>query len=281
MELKNSEIKIEIADLGAELKSAVKNGREYMWCGDPKYWGRTSPVLFPFVGSLKNKSYTHNGKEYPMGQHGFARDCNFVLKEKTDDSVTYILKSNEETLKKYPFEFTLEIKYTIKGSAITVGWTVINDGNTDMHFSIGAHPAFNLKDGDNYFGFDTDKDISYYLLSDSGLLSKDIVYTLKNNSHALIAPEMFDNDALIIENKQASAVTLCDSDKKPYIKVSFDAPLFGLWSPAGKNAPFVCIEPWYGRCDADSFNGELKDREYSTALTAGNAFKAEYTIELM
>lgn len=82
LELKNNEIKIEIADHGAELKSAIKNGREYMWCGDAKYWGRTSPVLFPFVGSLKNKSYTHNGTEYTMGQHGFARDCDFVLKEK-------------------------------------------------------------------------------------------------------------------------------------------------------------------------------------------------------
>lgn len=150
-----------------------------------------------------------------------------------------------------------------------------------MHFSIGAHPAFNLKDGDNYFGFDTDKDLGYYLIADAGLVSKKITHTLHNDSHALITPGMFDNDALIIEHKQASIVTLCDSDKQPYLKVSFDAPLFGLWSPAGKNAPFVCIEPWYGRCDSIDFNGELKDREYSTTLSAGYIFKAEYTIELM
>lgn len=281
MELKNNEIKIKIADHGAELKSAVKNGREYMWCGDPNYWGRTSPVLFPFVGTLKNKSYTHKGKEYPMGQHGFARDCDFVLKEKTEDSVTYVLKSDEETLKIYPFDFTLEIKYTIKGSVITVGWTVINDGNEDMHFSIGAHPAFNLKDGDNYFGFNIVRDISYYLLSNTGLLSKDETYTLENNAHSFISSDMFDRDALIIENKQIKYVTLCDSNKKPYVQVSFNAPLFGLWSPAGKNAPFVCIEPWYGRCDADNFSGELKDREYSNTIAPSEVFKAEYTIELM
>ena len=69
--LENDRIKVEIDSFGAEVKSVINknNMREYMWYGNPKYWGRTSPVLFPFVGSLKDKKYRWNGKEYAMGQH--------------------------------------------------------------------------------------------------------------------------------------------------------------------------------------------------------------------
>lgn len=281
MQLDNGIIKAEISSHGAELKSAIKNDREYMWCADPEYWGRTSPVLFPIVGGLKNKRYIFGGKEYPMGQHGFARDCDFELKASDDTSAVYILKSNEDTKKKYPFDFELEIGYRLEGSSIAVSWRVINRGTDKMYFSIGAHPAFNLKDGVNYFIFDTDSPIKYKLLGENGLLDKYTEYSLENNGGAEIVKGMFDKDALVVEDNQAHEVSLCDSDKQPYVKVSFDAPLFGLWSPAGKNAPFVCIEPWYGRCDGSDFDGTLEERDYCMTLEAGCEFYTVYKIELI
>lgn len=279
--LDNGIIKAEISSHGAELKSAIKNSREYMWCADPAYWGRTSPVLFPIVGGLKNKRYIFGDKEYHMGQHGFARDCDFELKASDDTSAVYILKSNENTKKKYPFDFELEIGYKLDGSSISVSWRVINIGTDKMYFSIGAHPAFNLKDGANYFIFDTDNPIKYKLLVENGLLDKYNEYSLENKGGAEIVKGMFDKDALIVEDNQAHEVALCDSNKQPYVKVSFDAPLFGLWSPAGKNAPFVCIEPWYGRCDGSDFDGTLEERDYCMMLEAGCEFYAEYKIELI
>ncbi len=280
MNLSNGILSVEISSHGAELKSAIKNGFEYMWCGDEKYWGRTSPVLFPFVGGLKDKKYRFGGVEYPVGQHGFARDCDFELTEKTENSVSYILKSDEESKKKYPFEFELLIKYTLVNSAIKIEWTVKNKDEKDIYFSIGAHPGFNLKDGVNYFKFDNKNDIMYSLINEEGLY-KDGKYTLKNDGYVKIESGMFDNDALIIENEQAREVSLCDSEKNPYVTVRFEAPLFGLWSPPKKSAPFVCIEPWYGRCDRADFCGELTEKDYIMNLSSGNTFKAEYEIELL
>lgn len=279
--INNGVIAIEVNEHGAELKSAVKNGFEYMWCADEKYWARTSPVLFPFVGGLKDKKYILDGQQYPMGQHGFARDCDFELLEITENSVTYILKSSEETMLRYPFEFTLSIKYTLINSSIKIEWEVKNENKRVMSFSIGAHPAFNLKDKENYFKFDNTNDITYNLIDENGLYVENCRHTLKNDGYVKIESDMFDNDALIIENNQAKEVCLCDSEKNPYVKVKFEAPLFGLWSPAKKNAPFVCIEPWYGRCDRNDFCGEISERDYIINLEAGKVFKAEYEIELL
>lgn len=281
MKLDNGIVAVEISEHGAELKSAVKNGREYMWCGDAKYWGRTSPILFPNVGRLKDNKYTLDGKEHQMGQHGFARDCDFVLSGHTDDSVTYTLKSDSETLAKYPFEFELTIKYTIVGSVIKIEWKVKNESERVMSFSVGAHPAFNLKHGENYFEFDNKCDMVYNLIDESGLYAADSVHTLRNDGYVKIENSMFDNDALIIENSQAREVSLCDGEKKPYVTVRFDMPLFGLWSPAKKNAPFVCIEPWCGRCDASGFEGEISERDYIINLGVGEEFTAGYEIELL
>ncbi len=281
MKLNNGIIGIEINAHGAELKSAIKNGTEYMWCADEKYWARTSPVLFPIVGGLRDKKYIVDGKEYPMGQHGFARDSEFELEEATENSATFVLGSNSETLEKYPFEFVLKIKYTLINSSIKVEWTVQNKNERTMSFSIGAHPAFNLKDGENYFKFDNEDDLVYNLIDKSGLYAKNPQYILKNDGYVKIENSMFDNDALIIENRQAKEVSLCDKNKKPYVTVKFDTPLFGLWSPVGKNAPFVCIEPWYGRCDRSDFEGEMSERDYIINLPAGEKFEACYEIELI
>ena len=281
MKLDNGVISIEVANHGAELKSAVKNGREYMWCGDAKYWGRTSPVLFPNVGRLKGNQYTLDGKVYTMGQHGFARDMDFELLNSDDNSVTYILESNEETLEKYPFDFSLAISYTLENSSVKVGWKVENKGGSVMSFSIGAHPAFNLKDGENYFRFDNAGDIIYNLIDESGFYAADNKHILKNDGFVKIENSMFDNDALIVENNQASEVSLCDSKKKPYVTVKFAMELFGLWSPVKMNAPFVCIEPWCGRCDRNDFEGEISERDYIINLGAGKTFEAGYEIELL
>lgn len=281
MKLDNNIISIEIANHGAELKSAVKDGFEYMWCADEKYWARTSPVLFPIVGSLKNKSYKLAGKVYPMGQHGFARDCEFELADSDGTSATYILKENEETLAKYPFKFNLIIKYTLADNKIKISWTVENKNDGIMSFSIGAHPAFNLKDGENYFKFDTDSDILCNHIDKEGLWEKDNMHILKNDGYVKITDDMFDDDALIVENSQAKEVAICDKSKSTYLKVRFDSELFGLWSPAKKRAPFVCIEPWYGRCDSSDFNGEFSDKDYIINLNPKEKFEASYEIELL
>lgn len=282
MKLDNGIIAVDISDHGAEVKSVVKNGREYMWCGDGAYWARTAPVLFPIVGSLKNKKYRVGADEYTMNQHGFARDRDFELMESDKTSATYMLKSDAETLAVYPYEFILIIKYTLTASSIKVQWTVKNDGDKTMSFAIGAHPGFNLMEGENFLRFDNRGEISYNLIDETGLYAADRVGVLKTqDGYVKVVNEMFDNDALIIENRQAREVSLCDSEKKPYVTVKFTSPLFGIWTPPKKNAPFICIEPWYGRCDRNDFEGDVSERDYENNIEQGESFEAQYEIEFV
>ena len=142
--LENAQISICVDTSGAELKSLKKKATdtEYMWDAKPEYWKRTSPVLFPIVGSLNNGSYQYDGKEYPMSQHGFARDMEFELRDQTADSLKFVLRATGETKAKYPFDFELELGYRLSESNLVVSWKVTNRDEKEMYFSIGGHPAF-------------------------------------------------------------------------------------------------------------------------------------------
>lgn len=290
--LKNEELTLTFSDFGAELQAITdsKTGKEYLWNADPAYWKRISPVLFPIVGNLKNKTYFYQGKTYSLPQHGFARDMEFSLIETTANSLSFLLESSEETLKVYPFPFQLIIRYTLKGRTVNVTWEVKNSGEDTMYFSIGGHPAFLCpindedKQSDYYFSFDSKAPITVSKVSENGLIVRDasqqpVILPLEDGLLP-IDSHLFDDDALVIENNQYHSVSLLTPDKKPYVTVAFDAPLFGLWSPVKKNAPFVCIEPWYGRCDSEDFNGTLENREWGNVLEAGKTFQKSYTITI-
>ena len=286
-ELKNDSLTVSFESFGAEMTSIKdKNGKEYLWCGDKKYWGRHSPVLFPVVGKPRDAKFTYEGKEYAMGQHGFARDMEFTCTKQEAEEIWFALEANEETLAKYPFAFCLEIGYRLTGSTVKVIWKVTNrEEKKDMHFSIGAHPAFMcpINEGEEQTAYSIQmnaKDqVSYYFLNAENGLLRDEEYVLKldNGSHKL-EEGFFDESAYVIENSQVSEVSLVNPQGKAYITVSFDAPLVGIWSPEKKNAPFVCIEPWYGRCDKEDFTGTLEQREWSNQLAAGEVFEKSYDI---
>ncbi len=277
--LDNAQVSLQIAADGAEIKSLrdKNTGYEYMWGADPEFWGRTSPILFPVVGSYKDKTSYYGGKTYTMGQHGFARDMEFELESLIGHEIWFILKSNEDTLTKYPFRFELRVGYKLEGRSVTVMWNVKNVDNKTMYFSIGAHPAFNCSLHDCKLKFDTSENLISGILRDGVLSSEEKVIPLCDNEVEL-SPEMFDDDALIIENDQAHDVSIIDGQGKKIVEVVFDAPLFGIWSPVGKNAPFVCIEPWYGRADRDDFNQNLEEREWGNVLEAGRSFEKSYKI---
>ncbi len=280
----NEQITIQVDSMGAEMKSLKKTaiGVEYMWEGNPAFWKRTSPVLFPIVGSLRNGEYIHNKKSYLMGQHGFARDMEFCLKSQTNREIWFSLKSDEETLKKFPYEFLLELGYELRDSTVIVKWKVTNPSAQDMYFSIGGHPAFrcplaeDAKQADYRLLFDA-KEVTAGILR-NGLMSNDTVDYSLDDGYMWITEHLFDNDALVIENDQAHKVALVKPDGNPYLTVSFDAPLFGIWSPPGRKAPFVCIEPWYGRCDAEDFQGTWEERKWGQHIAAGESFEASYQI---
>lgn len=301
--ISNEKISIIVSEHGAELRSIKRltDGREYMWCGDAKYWNRVSPVLFPFVGKLKDQSYKYKGQVYSgVPQHGYARDCDFAPAEKSEDTLWFELKADEFWKEKYPFDFLLRIGYRIDGYKVYVMWDVKNLGNEEMYFSIGAHPAFycginasdfvkengkeeNTADPKIGAGIDFNKDIKTVrcdILNDKGVLGDRTKDLILNKGILKITEGLFEEDALIMESGDLSRISLLDKEGKAYLNVSFNAPMLGIWSPVGKNAPFVCIEPWYGRCDRFSFDKELQDREYGNSVAPGESFAREYIIEI-
>lgn len=290
--LQNEHLRITVHPHGAELQSIcnLANGNEMLWQGDPTYWKRRSPVLFPIVGSVWNGCYTYNGKKYEMSQHGFARDMDFTLVKETESSVLYELTANEDTRARYPGEFVLQIGYELHGNIVKVIWNVRNIGNQDMHFQIGAHPAFFYKNFDpeapvqGYFSLlPVDKTFRLSTITKKGCIS-DAITEVKYDELCLIpiTKDTFRNDALILEDSQTSNVTLLDANHTPYLRLEFDAPVVGLWSPKKDDyAPFVCIEPWYGRCDRVGYEGEFARRDWMMHLRPLESFATSYTIEIL
>lgn len=286
--LKNKEVAVEIHSKGAELKSLKKlsTGTEYMWKADPAFWGRTAPVLFPFVGSVNQKEYRTKGITYPMNQHGFARDMEFEVVSEAEDEIWFALRDNGETKEKYPFAFVLKIGYRLLSDGVEVLWQVENPGEEELPFSIGAHPAFNcpIAPGEEksdcflYFGAAGGAADSFLStrICDGLVTDEKGKYDL-DGGYLAVTEHLFDCDTLLLEDYQVKQVALCGADKKPYVTVTMDAPVYGIWSPVHA-APFICIEPWYGRCDRVGFTGDLKEREWGNIAAPGNVWKAAYKI---
>lgn len=273
--LENDFLKISVDTHGAELSSIFNKNenKEMLWQGNPEFWGRKSPVLFPVVGKYKNGKTTYNGKEYSLGQHGFARDSEFTLIEKAENKLTFELTSDENTLEKYPFDFRLICSFELRDNKIIVGWDVKNTDDKTIYFSIGAHPAFYCEKSKTVLSMNGEN-LKYSLVNSDGLYTP-AKYDVE--SSFVLHDSIFDKDALIIENSNVTEVSLIDNGKN-YLTVKFDAPLFGIWSPTKKNAPFVCIEPWYGRCDGADFDGDITEREWTNSLKINEAWHKEYEI---
>lgn len=287
--LSNGNLTIKVKEHGAELASIVKNGTEYLWQADPKFWARHSPVLFPIVGSVWNGKYRVGETEYTLGQHGFARDMDFELIQQTESEVRYRLISNEVTLSKYPWPFHLEIAYRLHGDNVDVIWKVTNIGSEDSYFQIGAHPAFFYPDyaedalERGYLSFDKSDGLQCIRIKERGCVDVETKYALSVPQDGLLplTRDTFDIiDTIMLQDGQVSKVTLHRTDTTPWLSLTFDAPVVGIWSPPTKNAPFICIEPWYGRCDRAGYVGDYRDRDWVNRLTAGQTFSTAYTITL-
>lgn len=284
--LENENLIIESKSLGAELTRiySKKNNKEILWNGDSKYWGRHSPVLFPIVGRLKDNNTIIDDITYNMSQHGFARDMDFEIIESDNESITYKLRSNDETKKMYPYSFELLIKYTLLESSICIKWQVKNIDTTDMYFSIGAHPAFNIPMNENetvedyHLVFSSNKCIENIKLNGPYY---DVFEPVESLNNIKLSAELFKNDALIYTN--IDAISVQDKEHSDILKVEFNNfPLVGIWSPYYKDtktiAPFLCIEPWYGLADSVNTNYEYRNKKYINKINAGEVFDAEYKI---
>ena len=279
--ISNKTISASIKHLGAELYSLIDNqNKEFMWSGDPDFWPKHSPILFPIVGSLKNDTYVFNEKKYQLSRHGFARDMEFQLIEKRESSAIFSLEYNEETLKKYPFKFELKIVYELEENKLNISYHVINKGETQIPFSIGGHPAIALpQEFSNYsIQFEKLEKLEYFLL-ENGLLSN-TSKTLETSKNVVpLNYRLFESDALIFKTLESNSLTILENSQ-PYIKVDFkEFPNLGIWTK--ENASFICIEPWFGYSDKNENSGDLYQKEGIIILDGNQTFSAQFSIEIL
>lgn len=249
---------------GAELKSLIRNGKELMWCGNPKYWGKTSPFLFPMIGSLRSGKTKIYGEEYEISKHGFARDNDFTLIEQSDSHAVFTFCANNETKKRFPFDFSVSLEYRLEAEGLEIIYRVTNNSERAMPFCIGAHPAFAL-DGDinGYKLVFTEKEtvnspvmnLETRMWDDNNRVNR-----LTDSNSFPLNYEMFDNDCVYFDTIRSKSVSLVNSIGSG-VKVSWEGfETLGVWTPDHKKAPFVCIEPWCGCDDYDTDSGVFAEK---------------------
>ena len=277
--IQNQAIKAVIKTKGAELSSLQKEDKNYIWEINSEFWNKTSPILFPIVGALKNGEYLYEGNVYKLSRHGFARDFEFEVIENSENAVVFSLKSNEETLKVYPFHFELQLSYILEGNKLVVKYEIINRSSEKMYYSIGAHPAFNIDGNFEDFSliFDDEKDLETYKLEQDLFSGKTEILKLNGNVLPL-QYELFEEDALVFKNFATKSLTLAKNNES-VMKVSFpDFPYLGIWTK--KDAPFICIEPWLGIADNANASGKIEEKEGIQILENNSKKQIAWSVEL-
>jgi galactose mutarotase-like enzyme len=282
--LENEFIKASFLKKGAELKQLVQKetGIDYLWNSDPAYWAKSSPVLFPIVGALENDTYSYDGKDYALPRHGFARDMDFEVTQVNDSTVIFTLEHTAETLKHYPFEFQLGLRYVLEELTLSCTYEVYNPGSKDLLFSVGAHPAFKapLAEGAAYSDyqlvFSQDTELVYHKITNNLIDSATVVLPLTNGALPL-THQLFYEDALVFKTLKSKQITLQDMQANHGLRFTFEGfPYFGIW--AAKDADFVCLEPWCGIADHVGHNGRLEEKEGINSLSPQENWKRTWQV---
>lgn len=273
-----------VSTRGAELRSLLDTQvqDEYIWQRNPAVWSDSAPILFPFVGRLREGSYFHEGKRYAMPIHGFARDAAFSVVDQHEQGATLVLRESPETLACYPFRFVLRVQFTLEKHCVHVAYTVANPGEQPLLFSLGSHPGFRLPPTtrglvDWMLSFsDTEKSECFRLDGDLLSTAPESLDFVQRHSIPL-SPGLFERDAIIFKQIRSQHVRLIHRSGRVRLSVATGGtPSLGLWARAG--APYVCIEPWHGYDDDSTGGGELQAKPGIVKLEAGGVFRTAYAI---
>ncbi len=279
--IKSNNIELKVRNKGAELFSILVDNQEFMW-NKKIIWAGSSPILFPFIGALKDNKYTYADKEYIMPfKHGFARNTDFKLLEKNDNKISFIMSSNNETKKIYPFDFNLIVNYEIiSDNTVKMEYVVENKTDGEMYFSIGYHPAFLLpKDYENtYLKVDNKDKIETYTL-DGMYINYNDKLILENNSNKIyIKDKTFEIDTIILDGIDSKKTELIFNNSSRKITVYHESfEYIAYWKP--QKANFICIEPWHGLPDFNNTDYNLKTKKGIKKLEKNETYITSLTFK--
>lgn len=289
--IENEFLKVEISGTGAELRSIVgkKTGAEYLWQGNPDFWKNRATVIFPVCGRLEGGYYTYEGKRYELPIHGFAKLAEYEVTKKAADEIALTFRSDEESKKAYPFDFSFTVTYTLDGSRIRQHYTVKNIGQGDLPFSLGGHPGFHVpfdktegEDFTDYFiEFPAECKARCAVLSDRCFYTgKEADFPLKDGIRLPLRHDLFDHDAIFLSGTP-EIVTLRSKKNDRRVTVSFrDMTHLGFWHTAKAEAPFLCIEPWHGIPSTDGQIDDFATKNELIHLPSGKTYETEIGIEI-
>lgn len=278
--IENDLLKIGVKEAGCELTSifSKKDNYEYLWQGDENIWYGQSPILFPIVGRLIDDKYTLNNFEYTMPKHGFARKTDWTLISNDGDTMSFILSESDDTLQIFPYNFDLIVTYTIDENKLTVNHCVVNKNETEMYFSLGAHPGFNCKIGDKLV-FDENETLSTEKIDlVNSLRLPETFPVLDNSKEIIITNDIFNEDALILHGIKSANISLIHNDNKHNVKFNMgSSPYLGIWAKPG--APYVCIEPWFGVNDSLEKKADFSQKDAINKLESQEIFNFTWFAE--
>jgi galactose mutarotase-like enzyme len=294
--LENQQLKIGIQSKGAELQGLYHkiHQLEYMWGGDPAFWGKHSPLLFPIVGTLKDNTYYYEDQLYSLNRHGFARDRDFEVESRMPDAITFLLRSDAATRASYPFDFELRIIYRLTAEGMSTTYQVKNPGTAPnpvaaanpLYFSVGGHPAFRIplvpgtSYSDYYLEFELPETAPRWPISKDGLIEREPQPLLQDTRTLPLTKELFAKDALVFKHPASSAVTLRSARTERGLRMDFPGfPFLGIWAAPG--ADFVCIEPWCGIADSVDSDQQWVNKEGIIRLDAGEVFERTWTLTFL
>jgi len=282
--LENDFLRVGVKIKGAELASVFhkKTNLEYMWGADPAFWGKSSPVLFPIVGTLKGDVFHYEGKSYSLPRHGFARDYVFEIERQERDRAIFLLRSSDAMLEKYPFEFELRLHYQLAENNLQVTYDVKNSGDGMQYFSIGGHPAFKvpLVEGaryeDYFLEFQKKETAGRWPLA-AGLVKTEPTPLLNESQVLPLTRALFSDDAVVLKHLRSTRVSLKSRNDSRGLDFNFEGfPFLGIW--AAPNANFVCIEPWCGIADSVNHNQDFVRKEGIEKIAPGQRWEKTWSV---
>ena len=253
---------------------------EYLWQGNPKFWGRRAPHLFPIIGGLKDGRFVYDSRSYEMGNHGFARDSEFAVEALSKTKAVFTLCERKEN---YPFDYLLSITYALKRNRLKITYTVKNTGKRKLYFSVGGHPAFAcpinpaLKYSDYFIEFEKEENPEQPLIQND-LVDGHRILPIRNRRISLLN-SLFTRDALVIERPNSKKFRLRSAKDGRQIEMkikNFDFMAF--WSKPADGADFICFEPWCGIDDKADGIRSLESKWKIHCLKPGKTFRCAYSI---
>jgi galactose mutarotase-like enzyme len=283
--LESDALTVSVSATGAELQSifSKKTGTEYLWQGDPAFWGSRAPVLFPVIGGLKDGAYTFDKRTYRLPKHGFVRRADFHGSLE-NEKLVFTYADNPQTREVFPFAFIFSVIFSLQGNTLYIENRVENKSPGVMYFGVGAHEAYRcprMADecfDDYYIEFEHPEPLESLIVSPAGLLSGESYPVALTDNRLPLKHSLFDNDALIFKNIKNKKLAVKSQKYPAAVKVTYDSPHLGVWTKPG--APFICIEPWCGLPDFEHSNQVFAHKEGNMRLDEGESFVFNHSVAI-